>query len=443
MQHLGAFLRGSVVPVPFNTRTLPGVPITFADSPTFRVLNAATLAEIEDGLVPDVDVDGVIGSHVLLVDTDDPAYDGVDELVIQAEAGEVDGVSVVGENFRQFTLTDGELPTDSISAAAVSAAAVTKLQLGLATQAALDIVDGIVDTLVARVTAARAGFWDNLNVGGLVASSAEATSIQNNTRVVRVVPMVLERPDAGTTVFRIELLSYDGVGNMEAPDSAPTLDVVNEGGTTRNANLDSVNGSLVSAGRYRWLYTIATAHALEQLLFTFLVVEGGVTRVFTNAALVVDTTAVDFTAADRVKLDALEARATEARLSELDTTAGKLAHDVASVLLTDRVTAARAAVLDDLINGGRLDLLIDATLAAAQAAPTAVQNADAMVGRHYRGGSNNAPTVADVYAGGLVKFSIDPGTNILTLLHDNGDVVGTRQLTRAAAHAIRSSLAVA
>jgi len=50
--------------------------------------------------------------------------------------------------------------------------------------------------------------------------------------------------------------------------------------------------------------------------------------------------------------------ATEARLAELD--AANLPDDVATLLA--RLTATRAAVLDDLLDGGRLDLLVDAIL---------------------------------------------------------------------------------
>lgn len=158
-------------------------------------------------------------------------------------------------------------------------------------------------------TSARAGYLDNLNVGGLVASSAEALAIQNNTRVVRVVPPMLERPDTGSTVFRIEVLCYDGQGAMEVPDSAPTVGVVNQAGTSRDANLDSTTMALVSAGRYRATYTIDTAHAIEELIFAFSVVEGGQTRVYVNGAQVVDTTAVDFTSTDRTTLNTLAATA--------------------------------------------------------------------------------------------------------------------------------------
>jgi hypothetical protein len=163
-------------------------------------------------------------------------------------------------------------------------------------------------TLLTRLSNARAGFLDNLNVGGNVASSAEATAIQNNTRVVRVVPPVIERPDSGTVTYRIELLLYDAVGNMEAPDAAPTIDVVNQAGTSLNTRLDSTTMTLVSTGRYRSIYTASVGDALEQLVWAFSVIEGGATRVYGNTSVIVDTTAVDFTAADRTKLDALEAR---------------------------------------------------------------------------------------------------------------------------------------
>ena len=139
--------------------------------------------------------------------------------------------------------------------------------------------------------------------GSQLASSAEVTSITNNTRCVRSVPSVIERPDSGSTTYRIELLLYDNVGNMEAPDSAPTIALVNQGGTDRSGRLDNATMSLVSTGRYRAVYTASDSDDLEQLNWTFSVVEGGNTRLYGNTSLVVDTTAVDFTAADRTKLD--------------------------------------------------------------------------------------------------------------------------------------------
>lgn len=181
----------------------------------------------------------------------------------------------------------------------------TLVAAGYATATSLATVDDLVDDLETRLTAARAGYLDNLNVGGNVASSAEVTSIQNNTRVVRVVPVMIERPDAGTTTYRIELLLYDAVGNMEAPDSAPTIALVDQDGTDLSSRLDSATMALVSTGRYRAVYTATSTDDLEQLVWTFSVVEGGATRVYGNTSLIVDTTAVDFTTADRTKLEAI------------------------------------------------------------------------------------------------------------------------------------------
>lgn len=197
------------------------------------------------------------------------------------------------------------------------------------------------DALLARLTSLRAGYLDNLNIGGNVAGSSEVTAIQNNTRVVRVVPEVYERPDSGSIAYRIELLVYDTTGNMEAPDSAPTISVVNQGGTSRDGNLDSTTMSLVSTGRYRSTYTIDSAHALEQLVFAFSIVEGGATRVYANPSIVVDTTAADFTSADRAKLDAVKAITDQFNFTGTDV---KATLDNETVTLTDAsLTAAKFA----------------------------------------------------------------------------------------------------
>ncbi len=143
------------------------------------------------------------------------------------------------------------------------------------------------------------------SAGNPLASQADVLSIRNNTLCVRSVPAMIERPDAGTTTYRIELLLYDDAGNMSAPDAAPTIVLVNQNGDDRSSRLDSATLSLVSTGRYRAAYTASTSDAIEQLVWTFSVVVGGVTRLYTNTTQVVDTTAVDFTSDDRSKLVAV------------------------------------------------------------------------------------------------------------------------------------------
>jgi hypothetical protein len=161
-------------------------------------------------------------------------------------------------------------------------------------------------TLLSRLSSARAGYMDNLNVGGNVASSAEVTAIQNNTRAVFSVPEALERPDSSTTVHEVHLYLYDEIGNMEAPDSAPTLTLTNQAGTDRSSRLDSTTMALVNTGHYKGIYTASSGDAIEQLLWEVSVVEGGATRKLGRQTQVVDTTAVDFTSSDRTVLGAIK-----------------------------------------------------------------------------------------------------------------------------------------
>jgi hypothetical protein len=267
-------------------------------------------------------------------------------LALVDAAGAVKLQSGTGAN--QISLASG-LVTLATSQPGVTIPTVTDVTNG-ATSSALTTAQADLTTLIARITALRAGYLDNLNVGGLVASSVEATAIQNNTRVVRVVPTIIERPDAGTVTYRIELLLYDTVGNMEVPDSAPTITLVNQSETDLSARLDSVTMALVSTGRYKAVYTASVGDAIEQLIWAFSVVEGGVTRIYGNTSLIVDTTAVDFTAADRAKLDSLhDVKITTARANALDFLTGAVALD-STVAKEATVSAGFAAVAASVWN---------------------------------------------------------------------------------------------
>jgi hypothetical protein len=70
------------------------------------------------------------------------------------------------------------MPTDWVTAAGIKADAVTKIQTGLATAAALAIVSGYVDDLETRLTAARAGYLDKLNVTGTLANTDNANNFK-------------------------------------------------------------------------------------------------------------------------------------------------------------------------------------------------------------------------------------------------------------------------
>ncbi len=193
-----------------------------------------------------------------------------------------------------------------------------QLTSGLTTAGSIGkfLVDN-VNTLLTRLSQTRADYLDKLNITGNVAASGEVTAIQNNTRVRVIVPPAIERPDSGSTAYKLHLYIYDTEGNMEAPDSLPTIAAENEAGTDRSGNLGTV--TLESTGHYYVTYTVSSSHAIEQVRFEWSVVEGGATRLHGDVAQIVDTTAVDFTSADRTKLDTLhDSRLTAARATNLD-----------------------------------------------------------------------------------------------------------------------------
>ena len=53
-------------------------------------------------------------------------------------------------------------------------------------------LDADMQTLLARVTASRAGYWDNLNIGGLVASAADLTTVLTTVGTLIVAPQTIE-----------------------------------------------------------------------------------------------------------------------------------------------------------------------------------------------------------------------------------------------------------
>lgn len=301
----------------------------------------------------------------------------------------LDGAILASDVAAILVDTDTTIPAliaalNNLSSAEANAACDTAISdAALATAANLAVVDGVVDliqavtdllpnagalsdlaTLATRLSATRAGYLDNLN-NGLLSSQAEVLAIQNNTRTTIALPGVAERPDSGATRIKIYLNNYDTAGNMEAPDSAPTAAVENEEGTDRSGNLQHptthVPGSTMinlSTGRYWIEYNLDNADTLENLTFTFTIIEGGVTRFVDRSMLLVDTTAVDFTAADRAKLDTLhDTRLTDARAANLDELgAANIPADIDAIIsaiasLNDPTLAAIAdAVWDEIIS---------------------------------------------------------------------------------------------
>lgn len=183
------------------------------------------------------------------------------------------------------------------------------------------------------------------------ATASQINSLQVNTRASVQVPVEIETPDSGTQVWKIRLFLFDSDGNMEAPDSTPTVALVNASGTDRSSRLSAATS--LSTGAYSWDYTATDDDAEEQLNWTFTVVEGGLTRIYPATSYVVEETAYRFTSTDRSTLNSRASTsdvttvgtAVTAVSTKLGTPAGaSVSADIAAVKtdtgnLTTRITA--------------------------------------------------------------------------------------------------------
>lgn len=178
---------------------------------------------------------------------------------------------------------------------------------GIATAAAdATAAKTAAQTVESRVTATRAGYLDNLS-GGAVATQAAVNAIQNTTRAKVVAATEAYLPDAGTETYVVELLLYDTAGNMEDPDSLPTLAAANQSGVDRSSKLGTV--TYVSVGHYRATYTVSSTDAAERVIFTWYATESGSSIKATHLMNVVSVGAGggtgSFTTDDRAKLVAV------------------------------------------------------------------------------------------------------------------------------------------
>jgi len=137
--------------------------------------------------------------------------------------------------------------------------------------------------------------------GTEIAAESTVGAISNTVRHKLVVPQPMEA-STGTETYRIWLYLYDSSGNMEAPDSTPTLTAEQSDGTSLNAKLSSATN--VSTGVYRWDYSVASTDEY-QVIFRATITEGGVSNEVCATTTVVDSSGVAFGTSDRTKLEAI------------------------------------------------------------------------------------------------------------------------------------------
>lgn len=163
-----------------------------------------------------------------MVDTDGAAVTGLTPSVQLRKPGgafaaATNAATEVGLGVYEVTLTPTETNTPGTLIFSVSGtgAETARFQLEVVVTktddvaAALAVVDGLVDTLVSRLTAARAGYLDKLNVSGTLAHSNAAATYRATGFAVAGDAMALTPGERSTLTTTIEAaLLNDGDGQQ-------------------------------------------------------------------------------------------------------------------------------------------------------------------------------------------------------------------------------------
>jgi hypothetical protein len=271
-----------------------------------------------------------------------------------------------------------------------------------------------------------AGFILGTNLDALVssrASQASVTAIQNVTRVAISLPKLLIPDSGGPTLYKLYLNLFDTAGNPEDPDADTiTVTAENHAAASRTANLGG-GGTMtkLATGRYEITYSVATTHAIEQLIFRFTYAENAISFTQDRTTDAVATLEDNFTAADRATLTSISGRIPVVLVGgRMDssigavqtgaiTAAGFAAGAIdAAAIATDAITAAKIAA--DAIGASELAASAVAEIQAAvlsDATPFPGANIDATIS------SRASQTTADEIKRGLVahEFTAAAGSS--------------------------------
>jgi hypothetical protein len=355
------------------------------------------------------------------------AYAGAVALT-DTSATEIDAVNQKG--WYLFDLTQGETDADAL------------LFSGKSVTADIEVVGVLVFTLPAAFTSHVAQTGDSYarigaNGAGLSAlpwNAAWDAEVQSEVADALTAHNTATAPDVTAIKAKTDNLPSDPA---DASDIAASFATVNTKLDTIDDFLDTelpalttavadlpTNAELATALGTADDAVLAAIAALNNLSSAGAQAAAAAALAAYGAATAPDVTAI------KAKTDNLPSDPADA--SDIASSFGTVNTNLATVAgYLDTEIAAIKAKTDNL----------PASPAATGDIPTAAQNADALLGRNQQGGSNTTPTVSQALAGGLMRFTIDTGTGVLTVLHGDGTTAYTRTLTREEQDAIISASA--
>lgn len=154
----------------------------------------------------------------------------------------------------------------------------------------------------ANWTNARAGYLDNLNVGGVVASHADIMAI-NQSASKHLLLTTVGQYEPGET-YTIEMRTFAAVdGSAVNADTTPTLTATGQVSGSLAANLSAATNP--ATGVYRWTYTPGASPTLEQIRFDGSATISAATFTLACYSQTIDEATAVFTATDQSHLTAI------------------------------------------------------------------------------------------------------------------------------------------
>jgi len=256
---------------------------------TIDVRNGADTLVVTGGSVPEIGTTGLYGTSFT------PATTGDFKVLIYENAGKVAAASL------KVTAYDIE----SVGGDVASIKSLVEGANGLA--AIKTVVDGNATALGDIKGAGFVTGTDSLKaIKDYLVNTIQSSinGIQNSTLTAVSLPVQLERPESGTTSFKVYINVYNSAGaSVNADNDDITVLVTNEAGTARDTNIQTasivgpsqaayVSGQRYlkkeSTGRYSFIYDVAVGHALEALNFDFNYAVSSVVRNIDRSSIVVN-----------------------------------------------------------------------------------------------------------------------------------------------------------
>jgi hypothetical protein len=286
--------------------------------------------------------------------------------------------------------------------------------VGASLAADLLTIDNLVDDLETRLTAARAGYLDNISAGA-IATAAQAAAIQADTDDIQT------RLPAGLVGGRMDA----AVGSIQSTPVADIADAVWDEAQASHTTAGTTGASLNNAASAGdpWATALPGAYGAGTAGALLGAITDPVDESDLFALIATIDTVVD---AIKAKTDNLPVDPADAS----DIAAAFAAVNAALVTIDDFLDTEIAAIKAKTDN-------LPAAPAATGDIPTAVQNADALLGRTISGGANGGRTVTSALRALRNKVAIVAGT-MTVYEEDDATSAFTAAVTTAAGNPIAS-----